>query len=278
MTLADGMGHAGGVPDRERERLSTTFDQADKLYQRARPDYPPELYERLLDVTRLTPAARLLEIGCATGKATLPLARMGFRITCLEPGPALAAAARATMAAFEVEIIETRFEDWAPTGKSFALVFAATSWHWVDPEVRYRLAAEVLEPGGYLAIWGAGHVIPYDGDPFFVEIQEIYTEIGESMPPDTALPRPQELADDRDEIEASRLFHVVDIAQFDWEIVYDAEGYIDLLNTFSGHIAMQGWQRDRLYGEIRRRLAQRPDGQLRRHWGGVLHIARLRES
>ena len=37
---------------------------------------------------------RLLEIGCATGKATLPLARRRFRVTCVEPGAQLAAAAR----------------------------------------------------------------------------------------------------------------------------------------------------------------------------------------
>lgn len=59
---------------------------------------------------------------------------------------------------------------------------------------------------------------------------------------------------------------------------YDAEGYIDLLNTFSGHIAMQDWQRDRLYGEIHRRLGNRPGGRLRRHWGGVLHVARRRTA
>ena len=45
------------------------------------------------------------------------------------------------------------------------MVFAATAWHWVDPTVRYRKAADVLEPNGYLAVWGAGHVIPYVGDP-----------------------------------------------------------------------------------------------------------------
>ncbi len=37
---------------------------------------------------------------------------------------------------------------------------------------------------------------------------------------------------------------------------------------------MAPWQRDRLYAEIRRRLAARPDGRLRRHWGAVLHLAR----
>ena len=60
----------------------------------------------------------------------------------------------------------------------------------------------------------------------------------------------------------------------DWEVVYDADGYLALLDTFSGHIAMRPWQRRRLDGEIRRRLADRPEGTLRRHWGAVLHVAR----
>jgi hypothetical protein len=40
---------------------------------------------------------------------------------------------------------------------------------------------------------------------------------------------------------------------------------------------MADWQRERLYGEIRRRLAERPDRTLRRHWGAALHVARRRE-
>jgi hypothetical protein len=78
---------------------------------------------------------------------------------------------------------------------------------------------------------------------------------------------------------ADRLLEPGDIVveQFDWEVRYDAAGYLRLLDTFSGHIAMAPWQRDRLYGEIRRRLAQRPDGRLRRHWGSLLHVARRRD-
>lgn len=273
--LGPGFGEAGAVSvDDDRERLGATFDRAGELYQRARPEYPEALYDYLLDVTQLPAGARLLEVGCATGKATLPLARRGFSITCVEPGAALAAVARTNLAGLAVEVAEARFEDWVLVGGPYAMVFAATAWHWVDPTVRYRKAAEVLEPRGYLALWGAGHVFPYNGDPFFEELQEIYDEIGESLPSGAILPRPQELEDDCDEIESSGLFQVVDVRQFDWETVYDASGYIDLLNTFSGHIAMHDWQRDRLYGEIRRRLAARPDGLLRRHWGGVLQIAR----
>lgn len=262
----------------DRERLAATFDGAADLYQRARPEYPRELYDRLVHVTGLAPGARLLEVGAASGKATLPLARRGFHITCLDPGPALAAAARSNLAAFDVDVHEVRFEDWTPTGAPYDMVCSATAWHWVDPTIRYLQAAAALRPDGYLALWAAFHVIPYDGDPFFEEIQEIYDEIGAALAPDSVLPRPQELPDDRAEIDESGLFDVVDITQYDWETVYDAAGYIELLNTFSGHIAMQQWQRDRLYGEVRRRLAARADGLLRRHWGGVLHIARRRED
>jgi len=184
--------------------------------------------------------------------------------------------ARTELAGFDVDVIETRFEDWEPGEARFDLVYAATAWHWIDPGVRYRRAAAALRPAGYLAVWDAVHVFPHGGDPIFDDLQVVYDEIDASRPDDLGLPRPQELPDIAADIEASGLFDVIDVVQFDWEIVYDADGYIELLNTFSGHITMEDWQRARLYGELRRLLAARPDGRLRRHWGGVLHLARRR--
>jgi SAM-dependent methyltransferase len=263
--------------DDARQRLRQTFDRAADLYQRARPDYPDELFDDVVSVAGLTAGDRLLEVGCATGKATLPLARRGFSITCVELGPHLAEAARRNVSGLDVEVVDGRFEDWRPPhGERFALVFAATAWSWVDPAVRYARAWEALRPGGHLAFWNATHVFPDGGDPFFVEIQPVYDEIGEGMPPGSGRPRPGELEDSRGEIEASGLFEVVHVRHFDWERVYGAEGYIELLNTFSGHIAMEDWQRARLYGEMRARLGRRRDTAVRRHWGAVLHIARRR--
>lgn len=260
----------------DRERLRTTFDSAAGQYHQARPDYPQELFDALVDLAELRPGDHLLEIGCGTGKATAELARRGFAITCVEIGQELAAAARRTLAGFGgVEVVQDTFEAWrAPEGAVFDLVFAATAWHWIDPAVRYARAWELLRPGGHLAFWAALHVLPAGGDPFFREIQHVYDEIGEGIPEGTPSPEPGQLPDERAEIEGSGFFTDVEVRQFDWEISYDADSYIRLLDTFSGHIAMAGWQRDRLYGEIRRRLAERPDGLLRRHWGAVLHVAR----
>lgn len=264
----------------DRQRLRTTFDSAADLYQQARPDYPEALYDTLVEAAGLRAGDRLLGIGCATGKATVPLARRGFRITCIELGSALAAAAQRNLADFpDVEVIESSFETWNPRpGEKFDLVFAATAWHWLDPATRYQRAWKLLRAGGHLAFWTATHVFPENGDPFFYELQEVYDEIGEGLPPDATRWRPEELPDDRDEIERSGLFETILVRRFDWRISYDADAYLRLLDTFSGHIAMNTWQRDRLYGEIRRRLGRRSDGRLDRHWGAVLHVARRAEA
>jgi hypothetical protein len=52
----------------DRERLAASFDGAADLYQRARPEYPSEVYDRLIAVTGLSPGASLLEVGAAVGR------------------------------------------------------------------------------------------------------------------------------------------------------------------------------------------------------------------
>jgi SAM-dependent methyltransferase len=284
----------------ERERLRGTFDAAAEEYQDARPEYPDALYEALISLTGVVARVdELCEVGCASGKATLPLARRGFAISCVELGGALAAEARRNLAGFgRVRVDHADFESWAP-GQApgsvrdegfggFGLLFAATAWHWIDPAVKYRKAWSLLRPGGHLAFWNASHVVPESGgDPFFPQIQEVYDEIGSGMPAADhshggpraphipwVSPTPATLPDSRAEIEASGLFTEVAVRRFDWEIRYSADEYIRLLDTFSSNLTMAPWQRDRLYGEIRRRLALRPDGMLRRHWGAVLNVAR----
>ena len=261
----------------DRERLKTTFNSAASRYHQARPEYPAELYDELARLAGLRPGDRLLEVGCATGKATIPLARRGFQITCVELGADLAAEARRNLAGFpRVNIVNGPFETWEPPQAGFDLVFAATAWHWIDPAVRYRRAWELLRDGGHLAFWSATHAFPAGGDRFFHQLQAVYDEIGEGLPAGTRFPEPAELPDERTEIETTGLFTDVTVRRFGWEIEYTADEYIRLLDTFSGHIAMDQWQRDRLYGEIRRRLAERPDGRLSRGWGAVLHVARRR--
>ena len=150
----------------------------------------------------------LCEVGCASGKATLPLARRGFAISCVELGGALAAEARRNLAGFgRVRVDRTRTlrvvdarDSRAGTVRDdgvggFGLVFAATAWHWIDPAVKYRKAWSLLRPGGHLAFWTATHVFPESGgDPFFAQIQDVYDEIGSGMPAGWVSPTPGDAA------------------------------------------------------------------------------------
>jgi SAM-dependent methyltransferase len=257
-------------------RLRVTFDKVAARYHQARPAYPRELYADLLTLTGVVPPARLLEVGCGPGKATLPLARMGFRITAIELGDALAVEARRNLAAYpDSSVINSSFEEWdPPEGTFFDLVYAATAWEWVDPDVRCARAAALLRPGGHLAVWEAMHAFPAGFDPFFAEIQEVYDEIGEDggeWPP----PRPEDQPDPAaGEFASSGRFEVAGTRRYLWARRYTAEEYIALLDTFSGHIAMEPARRDHLYRDVRRLLARRGDGRLTRHWSAVLTVGR----
>jgi SAM-dependent methyltransferase len=266
------------MPDLDRA-LKTTFNQAAELYDRVRPYYPVQLFDDLIALANLQPGASLLEIGCGTGRATLPLARRGFPITCVELGDNLAAVARRNLAQFpQVNVITSPFEAWDSGGEAFDLVLAATCWDWIDPNVRCRKASDALKPRGMLAIVGCGHAFPEDVDRFFFDIQDIYREIGEEHPAeDWPPPPPEDVPDMRDEIEASGLFTDFQSRRYVWELMYTAGEYIDLLNTFSGHIAMEPEKREYLYRNVRERINARPDPRVRRHWLAILNVARKAE-
>jgi SAM-dependent methyltransferase len=257
-----------------REPRRRTFDSAADLYDAARPSYPVELFDDLIELAELEPGDRLLEIGCATGKATRPLLERGFSVVCVEMGAQLAERARRGLAGLPVEIHVEPFETFDYERESFDLVYAATAWHWLDPAVRYRKAHQLLRPDGHLAFWSARHAFPHGFDPFFSEIQEVYDALGEGHPGEWPPPPPDEIADDGAEIEASGLFADVEVRRYVWETSFTASEYIALLNTFSGHIAMEAAKRTHLYSEIRQRISARRDPRVRRHWYAILHVAR----
>jgi SAM-dependent methyltransferase len=262
---------------RAKATLRRSFESAAGRYDAARPSYPTELFDDLVNLARLRPGAYLLEIGSGTGKATRPLLERGFSVVCVELGHHLAERSRRSLAGLPVEIHVAEFEDWQGRPASFDLVYAATSWHWLDPTIRYRKAYRLLRPGGHLAFWGAGHAFPAGFDSFFTEIQEVYDSLGEGLGEEWPPPPPDRVADDSAEIEASGLYEQIQVRRYVWETLYTADQYIALLDTFSGHITMQTEKRAHLYQEIRNRIGRRSDQQVRRHWLAILHVARRRD-
>jgi len=118
-----------------RSRMRTTFDEDPTLYDRTRPVCPESLFDDLVATARFSAGARLVEIGCGTGQATLPLARRGFAIVAIELGERLAAFARQKLAGFpNVEIINVPFGQWDASDARFDGVIAVHSFHYTEDD------------------------------------------------------------------------------------------------------------------------------------------------
>ena len=136
-----------------RRQAGLSFNQVAREYDRSRPRYPPELVAAACAVGGLGAGDRVLEIGCGSGQLTCELLARGLRVTAVEPGASLIAlATERCRGAGEVDFVTARFEDAQLPAAPFAAVFAAASFHWLDPDISWHRAAAALAPGGTLAL------------------------------------------------------------------------------------------------------------------------------
>jgi SAM-dependent methyltransferase len=118
-------------------------------YDRARPTYPADLVDRIIAAS---PGREVLDVGCGTGICARLFQAAGCQVLGVDPDPRMAGLAR--QGGTETEV--AKFEDWESAGRRFDAVIAAQAWHWVDPLAGAAKAAEVLRPGGRLAVfWNA---------------------------------------------------------------------------------------------------------------------------
>ena len=260
-----------------RERLGRTFDLSARLYDEARPGYPEELFEDLVRLCGLPDGGKVLEVGCGTGKATLPLARRGYRILCLEPGANLAAIARRNLSAFvpAVEVEERAFEDWKPGSEAFDVVAAAASFWWVDPAVRYIKTAAALRPAGSAAVFWNAHVSLPGHHGFFEAVQEVYRRHAPELIGGPK--RPGELPTTLEPgFLETGLFEEMAVRHYPWTETYDTNRYLRLLRTFSDHATLAEASREALLGDVATLIDREFGGRVEKHHVAVLQVARRR--
>ena len=66
--------------------LKGSFDTASDLYEKLRPGYVDELYQKLFSWIPLGPVSKAVEVGPGAGQATLPILRTGCQVTAVEYG------------------------------------------------------------------------------------------------------------------------------------------------------------------------------------------------
>ncbi len=66
--------------------LEWTFDTVAPTYEKLRPGYVEELYQRLFDYIAVDEKSRVVEVGIGGGQATPPVLRTGCELTAVEYG------------------------------------------------------------------------------------------------------------------------------------------------------------------------------------------------
>jgi ubiquinone/menaquinone biosynthesis C-methylase UbiE len=135
-----------------RERRRAGFDRVAERYHATRVGYPDALVDEMLATAGVGPGDPVLEVGCGTGQLTRQLVDRGVAVTAVDLGPAMVAVARERLPAADVRWWVGPFEEFGAGGEAFALVASATAFHWIDPAVGLPRAAELLRPGGWLAV------------------------------------------------------------------------------------------------------------------------------
>lgn len=247
------------------------FGEVADAYQRARPTYPAELFDAIVDIAALERGDRVLEAGAGTGKATEGFVERGLRVSAAEPSLGMAAVLRSRF--HDVAIHACGLEDVVAEPHSFALVAAAQAWHWVDPVAGPVKAADLLRPGGWIALfWNRGEL---SGSVWHEEIQPIYARITPPMTHERMQALTGNIERAAVQLGGSGRFGPCTTAEFAWSASYTTAEYIDLLGTYSDHRILPDEQRAELHGAIAEWLDNR-GGVIEHGYVAELAMARVR--
>ena len=242
----------------ERDRAES-FGSVAELYDRYRPGYPSAMIDELLSGG----PSKALDVGCGTGKVARALIQRGLPVLGVDPDVRMAEVARRHQVPVEV----APFESWAPAGRTYDLLTAGHSWHWVDPTVGLAKAASIVVPGGKVALFWNYHVVE---EPLLADFEAVYRA---HAPEVVVVGRDPTGSQDTDPFEGNADFRTLGSETFRWPRLLDAVEWTSMLRTFSDHAGL-GEPRLRGLQRALREVIDRAGGLVRSQCGTYVWTAR----
>ncbi|MBE9034205.1 class I SAM-dependent methyltransferase [aff. Roholtiella sp. LEGE 12411] len=259
---------------RDLEQRKNWYSPAAEAYNKARPRYPEDLIHQVVEIAQLSTDSKILEVGCGPATATVAFAQLGCSMVCLEPNPNFFQLAQQNCQLYpNVEIQNTSFEEWTLEVEKFDIVLAATSFHWISPEVGYPKAANALKENGYLILLWNKELQPcYEVYQSLSEVYQVYA------------PTLNRYEDQKTQENILRGLGkmVIDSGQFKdlisgqvtSEVSYTVDEYLMLLNTYSPYIKLEPHSKEVLFSELKNRIEDDFEGSLHLSYISAFHIAK----
>lgn len=229
--------------------LEWTFNTQAEKYEKMRPGYVVELYDDIFKLVNLNSNSNVIEIGIGGGQATLPILKTGCKLTAVEYGENLAKVCCEKFKDYHnFSTVVSKFEDSSFESNLYDLIFSASAFHWVSEEIGYRKVFDLLKSGGVFARF-ANHPYKDKGREGLHEaFQKIYSVY---MPESFACNEYSEQdASNRSDIAKKYGFVNISYKLYHRTRTFTSKEYIELLGTYSDHIAIEDNTRNKFFSEI----------------------------
>jgi len=236
------------------EGLEWTFDTVASVYEKMRPGYVKELYQTLFDYIPVNENSNVVEVGSGGGQATAPILTTGCQLTAVECGEQFSELLKDKFKEYQkFSVITGKFENTAFKDNTFDLVFSASAFHWVPEKIGYEKVFSMLKNRGVFARF-ANHPYRGKGNPALSqEIDEIYDKYYNkyyNKERETISEYTKEQAKERALIAGKYGFTDIKYELFYRKRVFSAQEYIELLGTYSDHIAIEENIRTEFFAKI----------------------------
>ncbi len=226
-----------------------SFGKLSELYDAVRPSYPKELFSKVIEFTNLSQSSKILEVGCGSGQATLPFAKLGCGITALDISANMITLARRKTSTFSnVEYVTFSFEAAILPSNYFDMIFSGTAFHWVDPAMAHIKVARLLKREGVLALFWYN----FEQVGLNPPVASLFREYGYDSK--TATGSKQYVLSEKQRIEDTLLFEPVEVHNFPVSLTYSKVDYLKFVSTFFWVSTMPFDQKRKFFTELEKLL------------------------
>lgn len=228
------------------------FDNIVSNYEKSRASYGTEIFEDIIKYAEINLNKSIIEVGCGTGKATEAFLKTKCSVEAIELGENLALYTREKFKEYKnLKVVQSAFEEYECEDNKFDMLYSATAFHWIPDEIGYKKAFRIIKKGGRIALfWNKPYVNNKD-DQLHQKIQSIYKEF---------LPQwSYKVTNNDDKSRYSSLVNKLEQFGFtnaEFKLYHNTREmtgveYIELLNTYSDHIALDKTIQIPFYNAIR---------------------------